>query len=311
MSSYRLVIFMLFFIFFTACGPLGKARKAYEGGDYSQALVAANKQIAQDSTNSAAWALAGDCYAKLEKQDSAITAYEKVLHLNNTDIATSKKLSAIYISRANKNEEDNRTALRLLNKAEKLDSTSFDVYLKRGKIYQELTYLDKARTDFQKAQTLAPDDPRPGKQISVLDEKEKQADKLYREGLKAYKQKKWITAKKKLNQAAKYNKGNKDILYMSHLANGRRAYKKGSVSALWDGISELGFATQLKPDAPEPWYIMGLCYEKKDRNDFVSAVEPYEKTIKLAPSSEFAKKARENIKKLNTIRERREKFFGK
>ena len=98
---------------------------------------------------------------------------------------------------------------------------------------------------------------------------------------------------------------------MAHLAKGRRAYKKGSVSALWDGIAELGFAIELKPAAAEPWFVMAQSYEKKDRNDFTGAIEPYQKVIELAPNSKYAKIAQARIKKLNTTRERREKFFGK
>lgn len=263
MQSKNHYFFIAPFIFLLACGHLNKAQKTYDTGDYSQALMMAKTQIAQDSTNSAAWVLAGDCFEKLTKKDSAISFYENAIALNTTDTETKQKLTALYVQKAAETPKDTRTALNFLNKAEKLTPTSFDVYMNRGKIYTELTNINKARADFLKAQELSPNDPRPNEQISRLDIKEKQAQELYEKGSKAYKQKKWISAQNQLNQAAEINRDNKDFRYMAHMANGQRAYKKGSVSALWDGISELGFATQLKPQEPEPWFLMGLCYEKR------------------------------------------------
>ncbi|KAA3620065.1 MAG: hypothetical protein DWQ05_04880 [Calditrichaeota bacterium] len=311
MTSKALFIFIIVLIFITGCGPLGEARKSYDAEDYSGALAKANAQIAEDSTNTAAWILAGDCYAKLQKLENASAAFEKALLLNSTDSGTKRKLSAVYIQRVENPNRDARQALSLLNKAEKYTPKSFTVFYNRGRVYSELAYLKKSRADFLRAREISPNDPRPDEQLALLDQKQEKAEKLYHGGISAYKKKKWITATKYLSQAAGLNKEYVDAVYMSHMAKGRRAFKKGSVSALWDGIAELGFATQLKPQEAEPWFVMAQCYEKKDRNDFTSAIEPYEKVIALAPDSRFAKQAKIQINKLNDIRERREKFFGK
>lgn len=303
--------FVILLFTLSACGPLGEARKAYDARDYQRALKMANSQIAQDSSNVAAWILAGDCYDKLGKQDSAKDVYERALSLKPVSSRTKRKLSAIYLKNSAQKNVADRDALSMLNKAEKLTPNSFDIHFLRGKVYNRLGYLKRSRADFSRANEISHDDPRPAQQIADIEQKEKKVEFLYKKGLLAYQKKKWVTAVKNLGQAAELNKEDTEVVYMAHLAKGRRAYKKGSVSALWDGIAELGFAIEMKPNEAEPWFIMAQSYEKKDRNDFTSAIEPYEKVIELAPGSKLAKIAKKRIKKLNTTRERREKFFGK
>ncbi len=307
----KIQIITIILLALTACSRLKEARNAYDSKDFLRALEIAKSKVRQDSTHTAAWMLAGDCYHKLSKLDSALLCYETALALKPSSEDTKRKLTALYVQRATQKGVDDREALNLLNKAEKCTPYSYDALFCRGEVYDRLGYLKKARADFSRAGEISPADPRPAKQLQELEQKQEKVDKLYKTGLAAYKNKKWITATKNLGHAAELNKEDTDVAYMAHLAKGRRAYKKGSVSALWDGIAELGFAIELKPEEAEPWFVMAQCYEKKDRNDFTSAIEPYEKVIELAPHSPYAKIAQKRIKKLNTMRERREKFFGK
>ena len=198
----KIQLFTILLFVLAACGPLGEARKAYDNQDYQRALDMAKMQIAKDSSDIAAIVLAGDCYEKLDQFERASRFYEKAITLKPSNNSTKRKLAALYLQHAGQNNMDDREALNLLVKAEKLTPNAFEVLFKRGQTYNRLGYLKRARTDIMHAQKISPDDPRPAKQLARLDKKEERVQLLFKKGRTAYQKKRWITAVKNLSQAA-------------------------------------------------------------------------------------------------------------
>lgn len=116
---------------------------------------------------------------------------------------------------------------------------------------------------------------------------------------------------KSLEQAVAIDASHKDAKYALHMARGHVLYKRGSVSDLWDAITEFGYAGALRSESAEPVYFMAQAYEKKDRDDYKLSVETYEKVLELEPNSDFAQKAKKRIKYLLDRKEKMEKFWGK
>jgi len=75
-----------------------------------------------------------------------------------------------------------------------------------------------------------------------------------------------------LNNVA-LNGNHEDAKYTLHLVRGRRFYKQGSVSDIWDAITEFGYASVLRPEAVEPVFYMAQAYEKKDNDACPCTVE--------------------------------------
>ncbi len=301
-------------LFLIACGPQKKqSRMAYEAGDYAAAIAYLKAELAVDSTDVHGWYLLGSSYEKVEKADSAIWAYENGHAVNPGRGDIKKALVRLYIwkARALRDEKDYGRAIKVLEKAQELAPKQFDVFFEKGETYLAAGYLEKARNEFNKAHELSSKDPRPEQRLQDIAQREAKAEELFKKGKAQYDKRRWDRAIRILEKAVANNAENKEAKYYLHMARGRRLYKKGSVNALWDAITEFGYATNIHPESPEPLYYMGLAYEKKDRNDFTMPIEVYQKAIDLEPESEFAKKAKKRIRYLTNLKRKLEKFWGK
>lgn len=300
-------------LFVNSCGPKKQSSIALESGDYSKAVVLLKQELAADSSNADLWRRVGGAYAHLNQLDSAITAYGKALTLGGSTGETRRELAELYVRRARKYREEKayRRALEDLDAAEKIEPGAFTSAYERGLTYLKAGYLFKAREAFQIAQNRSSNDPRVAEHLALIDQRMKEAQALFEKGKALYDKEKWEAAAKALEQATQVNVEHREARYYLHMARGRRLYKKGSVAALWDAITEYGYAANLRPESGEPLYYMGLAYEKKDRNDYTMPVEVYQKVVELDPESEYAKKAHERITYLTNLKTKLEKFWGK
>ncbi len=308
------IIFALVLLAY-ACGggSLTEVKTSYEAGDYEQAIALARTAIAQDSSNVAAWEWLGKSYEKAGKQDSALYAWESAYARNNSRNSIRQSLSRLYLAKAEEaaQKEEYGGVMLFLGKAEKVTPNSFDVYFLRGRVYRLRGYPGKAEEQFNKAREISGNDPRLEEELALIAEARDKAEKLRDQGIKLYKKNRWTAAAKVLEKAIALNAEDKDSQYYFHMAKGRRLYKKGSVSALWDAIEHFGLAANARPDAPEPHYYMGLCYQKKDNKDYEGPISAFEQVIALAPQSKLAQKAKKRIKSIRDLKERRERFWGK
>ena len=88
----------------------------YDAGQFAEALAEFNAALEKDPKQPAILARAGDCYAKLDKNDEALAAYDKALELtpNDTSLYTNK---GVILSKTGKTAE----AQELFKKAAELD----------------------------------------------------------------------------------------------------------------------------------------------------------------------------------------------
>lgn len=309
----KLLAISFLLLFGISCGPLGEANKLYDAGDYAEAIVALKRVLAQDSTNVAAWTLLAKSYERAGQPDSAIVAYKTVLQWQSPEPQAQAALAQLYVAKANaaRDDEQPRQALDYYERAAKFAPNGFDVYFERGQLYFRRKRLEKAKADLSKAGEIAPDDPRPKEMLAKIATIESEAQGYYNEGKAYYDQGKWNSAIKKLEQAVDLRADYTDAKYDLHMARGRRLYKRGSLNTLWDAITEYGKASTLKPELAEPYYYMGLAYEKKDRDDYKMPTEVYRHAIAAEPDSKFAKKSQKRIDYLLNLKEKMDKFWGR
>ncbi|GIT74166.1 MAG: hypothetical protein Ct9H300mP29_1600 [Candidatus Neomarinimicrobiota bacterium] len=65
------------------------------------------------------------------------------------------------------------------------------------------------------------------------------------------------------------------------MAEGKEHHKKGHKNAQWDAIQSFAIAAIAIDTLGEPYYWMGLAYEKKDAMDFELPLEVYDKALNL------------------------------
>lgn len=301
----------MFFVF--SCGPLGEARKQYESENYAAAITLLRVEIAKDSTNAEAYILLARSFERQTKSDSAIHAYERALHFDAENPSAKAALTRCYLEKANGFREsgESHQAIVFYGDAERLSPRSFEIFFERGQAYLKFGMLDKAREQFIKAAEIAPNDPRSQQELQKLTRLDQQAQALFQQGQEEYNRSKWLPAIAKFEDAVKLKADFTDAQYLLCMAKGQRLYQKGSVSDLWDAITQYGQATNLHPESTEPYYFMALAYEKKDRNDFVAPVEFYQKVVAMDPQGPYTNKALERIKYLVDLKDKRERFWGK
>lgn len=310
-----LIFATLVLIGFLACGTsqVGVAKNEMAESNFDGAKRILIAELEKNPGNTTALLLLGECYLKTDMPDSALVNYQRVLRVAPKNKLARAAVGQIYLIRANRyrDEGDLRLALQSYEEAESYSPNSFDVYYERGLAYQKFSMLARAEGEFQKAAAIAPNDPRIQSRMGEIGAQAGEFEALYAKGLAYYNKRQWDKAIKVLEQAVSLNAAQTDARYMLHLASGRRLYQKGSISALWDAITEFGHASTLKPDSAEPLYYMAQAYEKKDKDDFELIVEAYQKVIKIEPEGALAEKAKKRIDYLVARKEKLEKFWGK
>jgi tetratricopeptide (TPR) repeat protein len=74
---------------------------------------------------------------------------------------------------------------------------------------------------------------------------------------------------------------NKRANYYIYLQEGQLHHKKGHKNGQWDAIQSFSKAASVIDTLGEPYYWLGLAYEKKDEMDFELPLESYDKALTL------------------------------
>ncbi|MEA1882634.1 MAG: hypothetical protein U9N31_09580 [Candidatus Marinimicrobia bacterium] len=81
--------------------------------------------------------------------------------------------------------------------------------------------------------------------------------------------------------ALKLDAKNATANYYIHMSEGKMHHEKGYKNGQWDAIQSFSKAAAAIDTMGEPYYWMGLAYEKKDEMDFELPLESYDKALML------------------------------
>lgn len=303
------------FVFFIGCSgsSLKIAKREIAAENYPRAIALLQTEVKTNPGNSEACYLLATCYQHAGQLDSAASAYRKTLALNTGNRSARDAFFALLLERAVTARQDDelRTALKYYKEAEGLAPDRAKVYFERGKAWLEKNYLVKASVQLQNAVELGLQKEKVQPLFDEINEKAAKSLALQAKGEKYLAKKRWAKAIQVLKEAVALNAENAGANYALHMATGHRLYIKGSISAVWDAITEFGYASNLRPENAEPYYYMAQAYEKKNKDDYELIVEAYQKAIDAEPGSSFAKRAERRIKQLAARKSKLEKFWGR
>ena len=80
---------------------------------------------------------------------------------------------------------------------------------------------------------------------------------------------------------------------------------------IWDAIAAFGKAAAIRSEVGEPHFYMARAYEKKDPEEFVNAIEAYEKALQTEPEGPFASACKKKIRELKARKDKLDKFWGR
>ena len=83
---------------------------------------------------------------------------------------------------------------------------------------------------------------------------------------------------------------NRTAQYHIYMAEGITNHKKGHKNGQWDAIQSFAKAATALDTVGDPYYWMGLAYEKKDEMDFELPLESYDKALSLFLTNEVRTK---------------------
>jgi tetratricopeptide (TPR) repeat protein len=116
----------------------------------SSALKYSKLSIRLDSTETGYYDLLSDIYYQAHEPDSSVTALEKVLQLDSTNVETYYKLARIY--------EDNKPlkAVETYENLIKIIGPEWNVLLHVSELYEKLGYYDKASASLEQLMAIDP-----------------------------------------------------------------------------------------------------------------------------------------------------------
>jgi tetratricopeptide (TPR) repeat protein len=121
----------------------------------------------------------------------------------------------------------------------------------------------------------------------------------------------WKEARKAAQQIATLAPGSKQDKFCRLMLDGNRKYTRGAHKGLWDAISDYSKAANLNPQSGLPYFLMGQARYKNNRTDYDAALDDYRESLKIEPNGYFASKAKAEIKKIEAVKKKMNKFWGK
>ncbi len=294
-----------------ACAsPLRKAQNLVRNGDPDSARKLLLEAIRHDSTNVKTLLALATLDDSTGNTREAAWAYRRVLRLSPGHSVARERLARAYLRLAedllrNGSRPPARDTIRL---ALKVDSTCAPCWERLGDSYVAIDYAAIALEHFTRASLHERTDALTAKIDSVRTRIARSAE-LTREGFALYRKKRWRTAENRFERALKLNAENDSARYGLHMAKGRQLYKRGRIKDLWQAIPEFGHAAEIRPDAAEPHYWLARTYQKKDRNEFVNAIDEFEKAAQLDPNSPLGKESAEQARRLRARKKLLDEFW--
>ena len=310
--SVGVITLFTFTAAFVGCATTArKAERLAQVGDTTSARQVLQQALAKDSTDVSLWRALAVLEDTTGHPRRAANAYLHVLKFQPQDERARQGLVHSYLSIADSQiAQSHRVAARdTLELALKVDSTCSLCWEKLGDTYLAIDFARTAHGYYRKAALLG--DSSAQVKLDSTAARIQRARQLCARGEKLYTQGHWSQAARVLEQAFKLDAENDSVAYRLHMSRGRRLYKRGSVKDLWAAISEFGHAAALRPKAAEPHYWLARSYHKKDKNEFVNAIEEYEKAAALEPSSKLGKLSARKARELKAWKKKLDDFWGR
>ena len=303
---------LLFILLILSCTQLRVANDFYKEGDYRKTISACKNILQSDSTNADVYYLLGRSYMHLGKTDSALSAFKSAVTgaPDNGKFREKYYMTLIEYGETFMSDQPD-SAIIYFDKAAQIDTTNPVAFEKKSDAYFALENYDKAKSGYHKSLALAGDSVRVLDKLAQIDSIANLADEYLKRGIDALEQKEYDKAKKLFQAALEQNPQLKKAKYQLYIASGLRLYKQGSDDALWDALDYFGRASLLFPEKGEPHYYSGLAYNKKDRHEYVNAIEAFEKAVAVEPEGEWADEAQEQAKKIRALKEKMDEFWGR
>ena len=141
--------------------------------------------------------------------------------------------------------------------------------------------------------------------------KKASADSAFQEGMEFYIADKYYSAWKSFKVSFNLNSEDKETEYYKNMAEGLHLYYKKGIDQYWDAIVAFGNAAVLKPERGEPHYLIGICYEKKDKDDFENSIASFRKALELEMSDSYRKKAESRLANQLDRKKKLDAFWGR
>lgn len=137
------------------------------------------------------------------------------------------------------------------------------------------------------------------------------AEEIFSQGMVHYEDNQFKRAADEFKQALEINTEFSEANYYLNLAEGLILYHHGGEDAYWEAILNFGEAAALKPDRGEPHYLMGVCYHKKDSDDFVNPIREFRKALELELSQYYKDRATRKLDELVERKKKLDAFWGR
>ena len=272
MKHYKYLITAVI-LFALGCGPseLDLIRADLTAGNLDQAEQACREIIEKDSTSAGGYYYLGNILQQKGDRRGALEAY--------------------------------KTSLKLKPSAD-VNVEIAGIYLRENRLQTALTFLDNAAA-FRK---------KPEKYQLLRDEIEQlrvSAEKACKIGRKHYQDNDFKSGVKKFQQAVDINAEYKEALYYLHMSKGLVLYHSKGEDQYWDAIVEFGEAANAMSNRGEPHYLMALCYNRKDSNDFNNAIRELNKALELELEPYYKDKAEAKLSELVARKKKMDAFWGR
>lgn len=305
-------ILPFFLLFLISCTPTKIAQKSFDEGDYAGTISYCKNALASDSTNAEIHYLLGQAYSKIDSVDSAQVSFEKASFYQPENLKYREKYYSAVLERGDMFlPDDPKTAMSYFEKAAQIDTAQALAVEKISDLYFDLEKYNLAKTSYAKAMAMGGDTLHIEHQLAKIDSIQNIAQFYLKDGLAALERKKYDRAKELFQKALNEKPDFKEARYQLYIATGLRFYKKGSVNALWEALDAFGRASILFPDRGEPHYYTGLAYTKKDKDEYVNAIEALELAIETEPDGTWADEAQQEVERIRARKKKMDAFFGR
>ncbi|MBN2417275.1 hypothetical protein JXO52_15670 [bacterium] len=312
---------LLFFItVWIGCAHLKEAHRQYADGNYRESIRLCSAAVAADSSDIGAWILLSRSYRAADSLQQAYRTVTGAAAAGLTSGRLSSETGLVYTAMGNSAaaEGDLLRALAHYRKAETYVQEETQLLIPFTETLLQAGRLGEAAEKAALLRRIGIDTVKTAAFAAEIASRRASASKQADKGIDAYSKEKFDTAVNLLSHARELQSDNETINYYFHMATGsdlylkgRYTYKQGAVGTLWDAIEHFGKAASLRPEEAEPHYRMALCYEKKDRDEYVNAIAAYEKAVKLEPDGPFAAASRKQITALKERKEKMDRFYGR